>query len=258
MENNRRIFLKNTGIAASLSIPTFLGASVLGRGKLHVVIVDTSLTVQSFKPAEEIWPSILKSAERGNRIVLALAMGAVKQGARRLEQREFRLVRDVLLPPFDIWKSQRENRRLLDAAIGDLKPAMAEALRQGRSNRTELLHTLHEVARYCAAAPGAPHECTFISDMLEDSDLAVFAKSPPTEQFARDLIARQRSAHDIPDLRGLRFRAVGVTGPTRTVEERVRKFWYYYLPACGAMIVDYGYQPTTVDLSKDTWQEQGR
>ena len=72
----------------------------------------------------------------------------------------------------------------------------------------------------------------------------MFEKSPPTEKFTRDLIARQREARELPRLTGLKFRAISVTGPTRDTEKMVSKFWHAFLSACGATVVDYRYQLT--------------
>jgi hypothetical protein len=216
---------------------------ILGKKELKVVIVDTSLTVKSFKPVERTWPGIVSSSGPGTRVVLGLMMGEVDGHL------EFRLIRDVTLPTFEILKSRGENTKVWNRTVDYLNGGIAEGLAQPRSNRTEILRTIVEVARYFASMPNADKECTFISDMLEDDGQVAFEKAGPTATSVHALIAHQRSERKLPDLRGVKFRAAGVTAPTRQIEDSVRSYWHEYLTSCGATVVDYGYDLTRADAT---------
>src|ERR1700734_592992 len=107
MDISRRILL-GRGVAAMAALPAIGHAADRSATKLHLIMADTSLTMQSLSPAEQFWPAALQGAERRERIVLGLVMGEVNQ------RREFRLIRDIVLPPFDIFKSQAENAKKLN------------------------------------------------------------------------------------------------------------------------------------------------
>ena len=243
----RRTFLGLAAAAAMHSAHAGLSdlvARVTGTedpGCLSVVLVDVTASISSADWAlyERGFSGLIETNRVGDRIVL----GAI--GDRPVSKFIARADRAISLKHKrleDEANLKRANAQLMDdfaqvrsssatpakaTFILDAISATEQLFAQGRSQKQTL-------------------NLLLLSDMVEESPAANFARSPVDAAYAKKLIETRRTQGLLPDLRGVRVYVVGAGGRNGEQMARVQMFWATYFSATGASLQAYGRNPGPV------------
>jgi hypothetical protein len=213
--------------------------------RLFVVIVDTSLTMKDFEPSQTAYKQIVDSLKPGDAAVVLLAEGRViarpqRNGERRkplevVSNTKLREIEKQSVEQCTLNRAQFDCEDELGRARRALDDGFKKALLEPRSDKTELLFTVDEAAKYFAEAKGREPILIFLSDMLEDSTEANFELINPTPDFAEHYIAKRGTAQ-LPRLNNVRVYVAGASAADQQKFEAVKRFWIAYLSRAGAVI----------------------
>jgi hypothetical protein len=142
-----------------------------------------------------------------------------------------------------------KNVRLEDEnAVRHAKVALSEDFARIRGeaakpqNATLILDAISASAQLFTQARANNQDLTLLvlSDMVEESTVANFARVPPDDASSRRIIEVRRSQGLLPDLHGVKTFVVGASGKNAEQMMRIQRFWGAYFAACNASLQDYG------------------
>jgi hypothetical protein len=193
---------------------------------LFVVFVDAS---QSRSPEDwsiydETFTTLLTHVKPGDRIVV----GPISASTLRT----FRPSIDRTVAKTGIVLNDEED---LQRVEDDVRKSFV-ALRDARSeNETHILEALDIAAQLHAADTKRPRcRVVILSDMLENSPEARFARAEITPSMTQSLIEKRRSHGALPNLSGIEVDVAGASAPNAEMFHAVREFWLSYFQAAGA------------------------
>lgn len=111
---------------------------------------------------------------------------------------------------------------------------------------TDLLSSLQIAERIFKTYNKERNVLVIMSDMIEDSKSYNFEKEKLTDKRVADIIAKEKKAGRMPDLKNVKVYAVkNATNQSRDMMAGIENFWLLYLNACGAQIDKSQYGPLT-------------
>ncbi len=236
----RRMLLGLLGLA--LAAPSQAGLTNLVNqvtgsadgGRLAVVLVDVSSSVgaEDWRLYEQAFSELLASSRSGDRVVLA-AVGSTP-GSRFLVHADRTMA--------------RVNRRLEDEAT--LKRARAALSEDFQALRAK--SSVPAKATYLLDAIGATESLfeqgrrvkqrtvlVVLSDMVEESPVANFARVSIDDGYIKQLIDTRRAQKLLPNLQGVGVHAVGASGNTAQHMAALKTLWTQYFSAANAQLLHY-------------------
>lgn len=207
-------------------------------GRLAVVLVDVTGSIDSadWVLYERSMQALLATNRPGDRVVL----GAV--GDQPMSKFIATADRGIV----------NKHKRLEDeAALKRANTVLGEDFAQLRgqatkpSKATYLLDSIAATGQLFAQGRAKQQGLTLLilSDMVEESPAANFARQPLDENTGRKLIEARRAQGLLPDLAGVRVYVVGASGRSAEQMSRVQGFWRAFFAASGATVQDYGRNP---------------
>ncbi len=124
----------------------------------------------------------------------------------------------------------------------------AEAILQSsqKVRYTDLLSSLQIAERIFKTYNKERNVLVIMSDMIEDSKSYNFEREKLTDKRIADIIAREKKAGRMPDLKNVKVYAVkNATSQSRDMMAGIENFWLQYLRECGAQIDKAQYGPLT-------------
>jgi len=197
--------------------------------RITYILVDLSgsVTVEARKRYYCWFERILDQLEPGDRIALeAIRKWAAGSATFPINEQ---------LPPFNPLFDNRflHNRKLKNKKREILTEAKKFIFSE-KSPRTEIMSALIPVAQFFGNFPEISRRTLVImSDMVEDSSRYNFNRLSLTPSRIRKIIAAEKKAGRMPNLKGLRVYVTGATAETRKFLQ-IKNFWLQYFRACGA------------------------
>ena len=166
---------------------------------------------------------------------------------------------DVEIPAYSPWvdspmtyrpKKQKALKQASDAAAGLIRAHPAD-------RGTDLMNAFQLAEKTFEADRnrGASQKILVVfSDMVEQTHRYDFASMKLTDAEAVKVIAAERKAGRLPDLKGVKVWVAGATAaPGAGLDAdriyRIQSFWLRYFPACGASLSRDHYSTTLLDFS---------
>jgi len=143
------------------------------------------------------------------------------------------------------------------AALSQARQEMKKLLAERRPERgTDLLNAFSLAAKVFQADENrGAHEKALVvfSDMLEQTRTCDFASLQLDDAQIRRIIARERAAGRLPDLRGVEVWVAGAAASSRDGLSsdriyRIQTFWLRYFKSCGANLPPAHYGTTLLDF----------
>lgn len=243
----RRAFLGLVAVSAMHSAHAGLSdlvARVTGNedpGCLNVVLVDVTASISSDDWAlyERGFSGLIETNRAGDRIVLGAigdrpASKFIARADRAIPLKHKRLEDEANL--------KRANAQLMDdfaqVRSSSATPAKATFILDAISASEQLFAQ--------GRAQKQALNLLVLSDMIEESPVANFARGPIDAAYAKKLIEARRAQGLLPDLRGVRVYVVGAGGKNGEQMARVQLFWTTFFSATGASLQAYGRNPGPV------------
>lgn len=111
---------------------------------------------------------------------------------------------------------------------------------------TDILSSLHIAERIFKTYNKERNVLVIMSDMVEDSKSYNFEKEKLTDKRIVEIIAKEKKAGRIPDLKNVKVYAIkNATSQSREKMEGVENFWLQYFKQSGAQIDKTHYGPLT-------------
>lgn len=111
------------------------------------------------------------------------------------------------------------------------------------SQETRIFDAIAGAAEILAADLSRRPELCILSDMIEDSPIARFARAVPTDRGTHDILARLSDQHLIPDLKGAKISVTGGGGRDGAAYEAIKNFWQAYFAKAKGTLVTYTRSP---------------
>lgn len=209
--------------------------------RLTVLLVDTtgSISADDWALYERAAGTVFEELRPGDRVVLARV--ADKPASKFLvhADRSFKVSGNSMQDDVRV----RRLRDSLKADFASLRDAASPP-----ATGTLLIDAVGAVGEWFGQgrASGNVLDLVVLSDMIEESPLANFAKEPVTPGLTDRLMATLRKQGLLPDLGGVRVHAVGASGSTAVKMAQVRGFWQAYFAATGATLQSYGRSAASV------------
>lgn len=210
--------------------------------KLIVVQVDVtgSIGQEEWQLYERAYGEVLKALKPGDRIVVsaigdkpASKFSAVRDetvrrsGIRLQDDAAFRALSEHLKADFNQLHAQ-STKPAQATYILDAISATDQIFSQGRAQQRKLIYLI-------------------LSDMIEESPVANFAKSRIDGASTTHLLEDRRKRGLLPDLSGVNVYVVGAGGRNAEQMTRIQHFWSAYFAATHATLKDYGRNPSAID-----------
>lgn len=231
-------------VGAGLLLMACLERQPAQTGKLVVMLVDRSQSTKEDRDLQhQACERILANLRAGDRL---LAAYITDQSAA-----DFRHALDEELPPpfpsmklWDIESQYRKRKAEWERGFAErqreVKQKMEAFLNWESSARwTRIFETLRAAGQLTSLDRRPNKQLILFSDMIEESEVANFARFRPDEAFTRKEIERQRRAGILPDLRGVKVYVAGAHADTLERWAAIEKFWREYFAASGAELVAY-------------------
>jgi len=220
-----------------LAAPVFLRAQAPDAPALVFVLVDASLTIPDLNDFHKAWKTLSDRAVGGDRVVIAVVSGHTgkKENSALTETADRELPR----------KGWNDNPFTYDESLAAVRTLLTTdfeaALTTPRPDRTELLRSIRDAGRYLGAEKKRQKILVILSDMLQDSVEYRFDRTPLSEPFTKNVIAKAQKDQTLPDLHGVKVytQVPGVAPPAKA--DQVERFWIAYLSASGAQIDQHTY-----------------
>jgi hypothetical protein len=226
-----------TGVASAAGLGDLL-ARVTGHSKpscLSVVLVDVTSSVQAPDWAlyERAFEKLLASGRPGDRVVMATVADRPASKFIAAVDRSYPATGRSL-------EDEIKARHTQEALRKDFAELRSASARNARATR--LIDAMGATAELFAQArhSGQTMRLLVLSDMIEESTLANFARKAPDEASTQRLLAARRAAGLIPDLHSVSVQVVGASGPSAEHMARIRSFWVAFFTATGASLDLYG------------------
>lgn len=158
------------------------------------------------------------------------------------------------VPAFDILSQNRDEFEQKTKTLKQKARSDAEALMNGRTQRTTILDSLLVAQKvfHSARASTASHcALVMLSDMREDSNRYVFDRENLTSGRTKQILAREQADHRIADLKGVQVYVAGATADRTGDPEQIRRiqaFWQAYFRAAGTELPDEHYAASLLDF----------
>ena len=243
----RRVFLG--ALAASAVRGAHAGLSDLvarvtggeAAGRLSVVLIDVTASVSGpdWTLYERAFEALLKTNVVGDHVVLA-SIGDrpvskfIAQADRTITVKHKRLEDETSL--------KRVNAQLVD----DFLQIKAAATKPAKA--TYILDAISATDQLFEQARARRQALTLVvlSDMIEESPVANFARGTPDTVYTTKLIEKRRNQGLLPDLHGVRVHVAGAGGKNGEQMARVQAFWSTFFSATRAELKEYGRNPGSV------------
>lgn len=154
-------------------------------------------------------------------------------------------------PPFDpgtdnpliVQKSRMEVDSLLADSLGRIADSLCADLRRNPApaSRTDVMGAIGLAARVFEVEDREQNVLVVMSDMIEDSEEYSFMRSQFDEQRIEAIVAREREAGRLPDLKGAQVYVAGAGGVSRDHFHDLRRFWIAYFTAAGGTLAEENY-----------------
>jgi len=113
--------------------------------------------------------------------------------------------------------------------------------RRTRARATVILDALSAASQVLVRDPRPQKWLVLLSDMIEESQAANFAKSPPTPATSAAVIEQRRVKGLLPDLSGVDVYVAGAAAARSDSYVQVQDFWLKYVTAAGGRINEKTY-----------------
>jgi hypothetical protein len=135
-----------------------------------------------------------------------------------------------------------EDNDALDAGKQRIRDQWRKLLgRKGKAKATVILDSLNAGSQILSRDARPRKQIVILSDMVEESKSANFAKSLPTPASTDTLISERRAKGLLPDLRGAQVYVAGASAPTGEAYVQIQNFWLRYVQAAGGQISEKTY-----------------
>jgi len=170
---------------------------------------------------------------------------------------------NVTFPKYNMWTTNKlKQKSEIHAARKNAEQQFRKLLALPPAPKTDLMNAfqLAEQIFNGRKYKGAKHKVLVVfSDMLEQSDSYDFTAELLTDKRIDEIIASERKAGRLPDLRGVDVWCAGATSspvPGVGVDSRkireIRKFWLAYFKSAGADLGSDRYGPALVNFTLDS------
>ena len=217
---------------------------------LWLVLVDRSQSVKSDANIYEgALRRIVKSVQPGDRFVITAITSS--SGS------DFRASVDHAVPtgispepgildePRAYQEEYKKRKAEIEEAFNAISSDAERFLKSETSaSGTALFESLLVVSPTLAAEQQRRRVVVILSDMLEVSGSTNFERSPPTDDFAKAEVERQRKMRTLPNLKGVTVCVAGAIASPPHVSAAVEQFWRTYFNAAGASVGPGGYART--------------
>ena len=220
-------------------------------GRLSVVLVDVTASVSGadWTLYERAFEALLKTNLVGDRVVLATigdlpVSKFIAQADRTITVKHKRLEDEASL--------KRVNAQLADDFV-QVKAAAAKP-----AKATYILDAISATNQLFAQARAQRQALTLmvLSDMIEESPVANFARGTIDNGYATRLIDKRRIQGLLPDLHGVRVYVAGAGGKSGEQMARVQSFWTTFFSATGAELKEYGRNPGSISREHQSSRRQ--
>ncbi len=99
---------------------------------------------------------------------------------------------------------------------------------------TDILSSLHIAERVFKNYKRDKNILIIMSDMIEESKDYNFARKNLNKKRTGEIIAKEKGANRIPDLKNVRVYVTGATAENRDKFFSIQNFWLRYFEECGA------------------------
>jgi hypothetical protein len=229
-----RVVLLAAGIAAQPAHAQL--DQLMGSRDPKVVLVYVDLT-QSIKGADidRIYTptlrSLMESLQPGDRLVLA-EISEQTLG-------NFAPAADV---PFPVTGRSMDDTDALDAGKKKLRDQWRKLTAQrGKAKATVIVDSMGAAAQIFARDPRKRKWLLILSDMVEESKVANFAKAVPDAAATDALLRERRGKGLMPDLKGVQVFVAGAAAPGAEQYTAIQDFWLEYFRAAGAQVSEKTY-----------------
>lgn len=222
--------------AAAASLTERMAAMFDGpKGRLSVVLVDTTASISTADKQlyEGAMQAILAHARPGDRIVLAAVNDRPGSGFVAYADHGFRFDGNSM-------HDEARARRTRAAVHADFVKLCAD--NPAPAKATLLIDAVAAVGEIFAQgrAKGQTLQLLLLSDMIEESPTANFARETITPALTERLLEGQRRRGLLPDLKGVLVHVVGAAGTDAAHMARIRGFWQAYFATAGGKLSAYG------------------
>lgn len=206
--------------------------------RIAVVLVDTtgSIANADWTLYDRSFQELLKSNLAGDRVVLATISDQpvtkfIAASDHTIERKDIHLIDEAVLT--------RTNKALSQ----DFQQTRSQTSKPAKA--TFILDTITAVDQIFAQARAKNLQMTLLilSDMIEESPSANFARKTPNEITIKKVIDGRHSQSLLPDLTNVQVYIVGAGGKSGEQMAHIHKFWDAYFSAAGASVQDYGRNP---------------
>lgn len=140
-------------------------------------------------------------------------------------------------------KVKKANREILKRIMEDAD-VILQSNQQAKS--TDILSSLQIAERVFKTYNKERNVLVIMSDMVEDSQSYNFEKEKLTDSRVTEIIAKERKAGRLPDLKNVQVYAIkNATGQSKLDHGAIQNFWLRYFQETGARIDKAHYGPLT-------------
>ena len=122
-----------------------------------------------------------------------------------------------------------------------------------KTPRTEIFSALHRAEQIFKQTDNFPQSrkiLVIMSDMIEESTYANFAKEKLLPKRIVQIIEREKQLNRLPDLNGAKVYVIGAYHPNSKKYFEIRQFWLQYFQECGAMLTKERYGATLLGFEE--------
>ena len=202
--------------------------------KVVLVYVDLSQSIKGADIDRIYTPTlrtVMESLQPGDRLVLA-----------EISEQTLGNFAPAVDVAFPTTGRSMDDADALDAGKKKLRDQWRKLIStRGKAKATVIIDSMGAGAQIFARDPREQKWLLILSDMVEESKLANFAKSPPDAAATDALLRERRSKSLMPDLRGVQVFVAGAAAPTGEQYAAIQDFWLKYFKAAGAQVSEKTY-----------------
>lgn len=150
---------------------------------------------------------------------------------------DFRAASDITVKQTGIRLDEEE---AVEKARAELAQRAAELIAPENAKSTRIMEAITAAAEAFGPVPREGGYLLLLTDAVEESDLANFARTAPNETAIASVLQKAKKAGLVPDLQGVNVSLVGAGGSHYA---EIEQFWRAYFAETGATLKSYGRLP---------------
>lgn len=237
------------GIGLLLLVPAVFascGPAPAEAQKTVVLLLDRSLSTADHGTRDtycENVHDVVKTLAPGDALVAGWITEASEMQAEFAVSTSFPLFDPGTDNPLLVRKSRMEVDSLLADSLGRIADSLCADLRRNPTpaSKTDVMGAIGLAARVFEVEDREQNVLVVMSDMIEDSEEYSFMQSRFDQERIDAILARERQAGRLPNLRGTQVYVAGAGGVSRDHFHDLRRFWIAYFTAAGATLAEENY-----------------